>query len=47
VFLAQHGRPDEATAHFNAALAARPDFPEARQQLELLKTNSPANRSTP
>jgi tetratricopeptide (TPR) repeat protein len=47
MFLAQHGRPNDAAAHFNAALAARPDFPEARQQLELLKTNSPANRSTP
>jgi hypothetical protein len=48
-YLLQHGKPDEAAVHFKAALADRPDFPEARQQLDLLstKTNSPANRSTP
>ena len=47
-YLLQHGKPDEAAAHFKAALADKPDFPEARQQLDLLstKTNSPANRST-
>jgi tetratricopeptide (TPR) repeat protein len=47
VFLAQHGKPDEAAEHFQAALTIKPEFPEARQQLELLKTNPPANRSTP
>jgi protein O-mannosyl-transferase len=48
VFLAQHGQPDAAAAHFKAALADKADFPEARQQLDLLsaKTNTPANRST-
>jgi len=47
-YLSQHGKPDEAAAHFVAALAAKPDFVEARQQLDLLstKTNSRANRST-
>jgi hypothetical protein len=49
VFLAQHGRTEEAAAHFKAALADKPDFPEARGQLNQIsrKTNSPANRSTP
>ena len=47
VFLAQHGRPDAAAAHFQAALADQPDFPEALHQLEQLRTNTPANRSTP
>ncbi|HEY1717381.1 MAG TPA: tetratricopeptide repeat protein [Verrucomicrobiae bacterium] len=47
VFLAQHGQPGEAAAHFKAALADKPDFSEAQKQLDLLssKTNSPA-RST-
>jgi len=47
VFLSQHGQPAKAIAHFKAALADKPDFPEARQQLELLETNAPANHSTP
>ena len=48
VFLSQHGKPDEAAVHFANALKEKPDFIEARQQLDLLsaKTNSPANRST-
>jgi len=43
-----NGKPDEAAAHFKTALADKPDFTEARQQLDLLsaKTNSPANGST-
>jgi len=47
-YLMQHGNPAEAANHFKTALADRPDFPEARQQLDLLsaKTNAPANRST-
>jgi Tfp pilus assembly protein PilF len=53
IYLLQHGRPDEAADHFKAALAAKPDFPEARRSLnEALgktKTPSPTNaiRSTP
>jgi predicted Zn-dependent protease len=49
VFLVQHGSPAQAAGRFKAALAARPDFPEAQQQLEQLEhsTNSAANRSTP
>jgi protein O-mannosyl-transferase len=34
VFLLQHGHTNEAAAYFNAALAARPDFPEAKEKLE-------------
>ena len=47
-YLMQHGNPAEAANHFKTTLADRPDFPEARQQLDLLsaKTNAPANRST-
>ncbi|HEX3889518.1 MAG TPA: tetratricopeptide repeat protein [Verrucomicrobiae bacterium] len=48
-YLSQHGQPDEAAAHFKIALADKPDFIEARRQLEknFGKTNSsPANRST-
>jgi hypothetical protein len=47
-YLMQHGNPAEAVNHFEFALASRPDFPEARQQLDLLstRTNAPANRST-
>jgi protein O-mannosyl-transferase len=49
IFLLQHSKPDEAAVHFANALKDKPDFTEARQQLESLsaKTNSPANRSTP
>jgi len=48
MFLTQHGQSDEASAHFKAALADRPEFPEARQQLDLLSagTNTPAIHST-
>ncbi|HEY5234176.1 MAG TPA: hypothetical protein VIK35_11640 [Verrucomicrobiae bacterium] len=47
-YLSRHGNPAEAAVHFKAALASRPDFTEAQQQLDLLsaKTNAPANRST-
>jgi hypothetical protein len=47
-YLLQHGNLTEAANHFEFALASRPDFPEARQQLDLLsaRTNAPANRST-
>jgi tetratricopeptide (TPR) repeat protein len=42
-YLSQHGNPTEAAKHFNAALADRLDFLEARRQLDLLsKTNSSA-----
>jgi tetratricopeptide (TPR) repeat protein len=49
VFLSQHGKPEEAAAHFKAALTDKPDFPEARQQLELIPNtaNPPANRPAP
>jgi Tfp pilus assembly protein PilF len=52
MFLFQHGKSDEAAAHFTAALADDPDFAEARHYLDqaLNKTNnaSPsANHSTP
>ena len=52
-FLLQHGKPDEAASYFRAALAAKPDFPEARRSLDealgKIKTASPTNaiRSTP
>ena len=52
-FLLQHGRPDEAANYFKNALAAKPDFPEARRSLDealgKIKTTSPtnANGSTP
>ena len=52
-YLLQHGKPDEAADHFKAALAAKPDFPEARRSLDealaKIKTVSPtnANGSTP
>ncbi|HTV63147.1 MAG TPA: hypothetical protein VMH30_11320 [Verrucomicrobiae bacterium] len=45
VFLAQHGAPAQAAGSFKAALADQPDFPEAREQLDLLQaTNAPPNR---
>jgi tetratricopeptide (TPR) repeat protein len=49
IFLSQHGKPTEAAVHFENALKYKPDFAEARRQLDSLsaKTNSPANRSTP
>ena len=49
IFLSQHGKPDEAAVHFANALKDKPDFTEARQELDSLsaKTNSPPNRSTP
>jgi tetratricopeptide (TPR) repeat protein len=53
MFLLQHGKPDEAASYFKAALAVKPDFPEARQRLDealdKAKTASPTNaiRSTP
>jgi protein O-mannosyl-transferase len=48
IYLLQHGNAPEAANHFKAALAAQTDFPEARQQLEMIagKTNPPPNRST-
>jgi tetratricopeptide (TPR) repeat protein len=52
-YLLQHGKPDEAANHFKAALAAKPDFPEARRSLDealgKTETISPTNaiRSTP
>jgi tetratricopeptide (TPR) repeat protein len=52
-YLLQHGRPDEAADHFRAALAAKPDFTEARRSLDealgKTKMSSPTNaiRSTP
>ncbi|HEY3762258.1 MAG TPA: hypothetical protein VGN23_10980 [Verrucomicrobiae bacterium] len=49
VFLAQHGQAQLAVDRFKTALADRPDFVEAQQQLDLAlhATNSPAMRSTP
>jgi len=32
-YLLQHGRPDDAANHFKAALAANPDFAEAKTNL--------------
>jgi len=37
VFLMQHGQPKEAADHFAAALAIKPDFTEARRELDSLK----------
>jgi Tfp pilus assembly protein PilF len=49
VYLSQHGKPDEAAAHFMAALADKPDFPEARRSLDQIlgkiKTTPPTNNS--
>ena len=46
-YLLQHGKPDEAANYFKAALAAKPDFPEARRNLDealdKIKTASPTN----
>lgn len=36
VYLAQHGSSAEAASRFKTALADRPDFPEAQQQLDLI-----------
>jgi tetratricopeptide (TPR) repeat protein len=37
VFLLQHHDTNNAAAHFHAALADRPDFPEAKEKLEQIK----------
>jgi Flp pilus assembly protein TadD len=34
--LARQRQPDEATWHYNEALRLKPDYPEARRQLQLL-----------
>ena len=41
VYLAQHGKPAEAAVHFKAALAGKPDFPEAKQELAKLLDEHP------
>jgi len=52
-FLLQHGKQDAAAKYFKTALAAKPDFPEARRGLDealgKIKTAPPTNaiRSTP
>ena len=45
----ENGKPDEAIAQFTEALRLKPDFVQARQQLEKISANAnlPANRSTP
>jgi tetratricopeptide (TPR) repeat protein len=53
IYLLQHGKADEAADRFRAALAAKPDFTEARRSLDealgKTKMSSPTNaiRSTP
>jgi tetratricopeptide (TPR) repeat protein len=47
VFLWQRGQMREATTHFSTALSERPDFPQAREKLQEIQTNSVVNRSTP
>jgi len=46
----QHGNPAEAANHFKAALADRPEFPEARHSLDRIlgkiKTMPPTNQPT-
>ena len=37
VFLSRHGQPQMAADHLKAALANKPDFPEARKELDSLK----------
>jgi len=52
-YLLQHGRPVDAANCFKAALAAKPDFPEARRSLQVAltkfntTTSTNANDSTP
>jgi protein O-mannosyl-transferase len=47
-YLLQHGNPREAANHFEAALADKPDFPEARRSLDRIleetKSTQPTNR---
>ncbi len=44
VFLLKHGNPKEAAARFSAALADRPDFPQARQMLGTALNNAARSR---
>ncbi len=37
IFLLQHGQTNDPATHFTAALAARPDFAEAKEKLEQVK----------
>ena len=37
IFLLQRGQTNDAATHFTAALAARPDFAEAKEKLEQVK----------
>lgn len=46
VFLWQRGQMKDAATHFNIALSERPDFPQAREKLDEIETNSVVNRST-
>ena len=41
MFLLQHGNPTGAAVHFKAALAAKPDFPEAKKELAKLLAEHP------
>jgi tetratricopeptide (TPR) repeat protein len=41
IFLLQNGELKEAVNHFNAALAERPDFPEARKRLKEIFATHP------
>ena len=41
MFLRQHGKPAEAAVHFKAALAAKPDFSEAKRELTKLLAEHP------
>jgi tetratricopeptide (TPR) repeat protein len=47
VLLWQHKNFKDSLTHINTALAINPDFPEAREWLKKIETNSAANRSTP
>lgn len=47
ILLWQQGNLPEAANHFNIALRERPNFPQAREKLEEIATNSVANHSTP
>ena len=46
VFLLQHRDTNDAAAHFATALEDKPDFPEARGQLEQIQSHPVANLST-